>query len=54
VSSAPRSLVDGVPGELVSIRDRGMQYGDGLFETMRCEHGRLRWFERHLARLTLG
>jgi 4-amino-4-deoxychorismate lyase len=54
VSSAPRSLVDGVPGDLVSIRDRGMQYGDGLFETMRCEHGRLRWFERHLARLTLG
>jgi len=54
MTDKPRSLVDGVPGELVSIRDRGMQYGDGLFETMRCEHGRLRWFERHLARLTLG
>lgn len=54
MSSAPRSLVDGVPCELVSIRDRGLQYGDGLFETLRCEHGRLRWFERHLARLTLG
>jgi len=54
MNSAPRSLVDGVPGELVSIRDRGLQYGDGLFETVRCEHGRLRWFERHLARLTLG
>jgi 4-amino-4-deoxychorismate lyase len=54
VSSAPRSLVNGVPGELLSIRDRGLHYGDGLFETMRCEHGRLRWFERHLARLALG
>ena len=54
MSSAPRSLVDGVPDELVSIRDRGLQYGDGLFETVRCEHGQLRWFERHLARLVLG
>jgi len=54
VSDPPRSLVDGVPGDLVSIRDRGLQYGDGLFETMRCEHGRLRWFVRHLARLALG
>ena len=54
MSSAPRALVDGVPGDLVSIRDRGLQYGDGLFETVRCEHGGLRWFERHLARLRLG
>jgi 4-amino-4-deoxychorismate lyase len=54
VSEPLQSLVDGVPGERVSSRDRGLQYGDGLFETMRCDHGRLRWFERHLARLTLG
>ena len=54
MSGPPRSLVDGVPGEVLSIRDRGLHYGDGLFETMRCEHGRLRWFERHLARLALG
>ncbi len=52
--SRPPALVNGSPAELVSIRDRGLQYGDGLFETMRAEHGRLRWFERHLARLALG
>jgi 4-amino-4-deoxychorismate lyase len=52
--SRPPALVNGSPAELVSVRDRGLQYGDGLFETMRAEHGRLRWFERHLARLALG
>ena len=54
VSEPPRTLINGEPGELLSSRDRGLQYGDGLFETMRCEHGRPRWFERHLARLALG
>jgi 4-amino-4-deoxychorismate lyase len=54
VSDPLRSLVNGVPGELLSARDRGLQYGDGLFETVRCEHGGLCWFERHLARLRLG
>ena len=36
------------------VHDRGLQYGDGLFETMSCRQGRVRWFERHLARLQLG
>jgi len=31
-----------------------VQYGDGLFETMSCRHGRVRWLEPHLARLRLG
>ena len=48
------ALVNGAPGDAVSIRDRGLQYGDGLFETLRCERGRVRWFERHMARLQLG
>lgn len=50
----PRALVDGAPGESLSIRDRGLHYGDGLFETVRWERGSLRWFDRHLARLALG
>jgi 4-amino-4-deoxychorismate lyase len=54
VSPAGASLVNGEPQELVSIRDRGLQYGDGLFETLRCEGGAIRWFDRHLARLRLG
>jgi 4-amino-4-deoxychorismate lyase len=54
VSAAAASLVNGEPQDLVSIRDRGLQYGDGLFETLRCEGGAIRWFDRHLARLRLG
>lgn len=50
----PRALVDGRRGEQLSIRDRGLHYGDGLFETVRCDDGQLRWFDRHLARLRLG
>jgi 4-amino-4-deoxychorismate lyase len=52
--SEPWALVDGQAGEQLSIRDRGLHYGDGLFETVRREGGRLRWFDRHLERLALG
>jgi 4-amino-4-deoxychorismate lyase len=47
-------LVNGVAGSQVAALDRGLQYGDGLFETVRCEQGGLRWFGRHLARLAAG
>jgi 4-amino-4-deoxychorismate lyase len=54
-TAAPlRMLVNGLPGTQVSAHDRGLQYGDGLFETLRWEQGRLRWFERHMARLRHG
>jgi 4-amino-4-deoxychorismate lyase len=48
------ALVDGQPGERISLRDRGLHYGDGLFETVRRQGGRLCWFDRHLARLARG
>jgi branched-subunit amino acid aminotransferase/4-amino-4-deoxychorismate lyase len=35
----------------VSVQDRGLLYGDGLFETIRSEAGRPLWLERHLTRL---
>jgi 4-amino-4-deoxychorismate lyase len=54
VSAARLTLVNGRPQELWSVRDRGLQYGDGLFETIACLGGRPRWFDRHLARLALG
>lgn len=54
MSPAPVVLVNGETRDSVSVLDRGLQYGDGLFETVRCEQGRLRWFDRHLARLRLG
>jgi 4-amino-4-deoxychorismate lyase len=34
--------------------DRGLAYGDGLFETMRACRGTLPWWPRHRARLLAG
>jgi 4-amino-4-deoxychorismate lyase len=34
--------------------DRGLAYGDGLFETMAAIDGRLRWLDYHLERLADG
>ena len=34
--------------------DRGLHYGDGLFETMAVEAGRIRLLERHMHRLAWG
>jgi 4-amino-4-deoxychorismate lyase len=34
--------------------DRGLAYGDGLFETMAASEGRIRWLDLHLDRLEEG
>ncbi|MFM2359662.1 MAG: hypothetical protein RLY16_1655 [Bacteroidota bacterium] len=34
--------------------NRGLRYGDGLFETMRLFHGKLQWADEHFARLWKG
>jgi 4-amino-4-deoxychorismate lyase len=47
-------LVNGVPGESVSVVDRGLTYGDGLFETIAVRDGRGRFLDYHLERLTEG
>lgn len=47
-------LVDGQPGTTVSASDRGLNYGDGLFETMRLHAGTVPLFARHLDRLRAG
>jgi 4-amino-4-deoxychorismate lyase len=53
--SAPiASLIDGVPGETVPAWDRGLSYGDGLFETVLVRDGRPCQWARHRTRLTLG
>ena len=41
------------PGPL-DPRDRGLQYGDGLFETMAVRDGRIPWLAYHLRRLEAG
>jgi 4-amino-4-deoxychorismate lyase len=38
----------------VDPADRGLAYGDGLFETMAAVDGRLRWLDYHLERLADG
>jgi 4-amino-4-deoxychorismate lyase len=38
----------------VDPSDRGLAYGDGLFETMAAMEGRIRWLDFHLQRLGAG
>ena len=38
----------------VDPADRGLAYGDGLFETMAASDGRIRWLDLHLDRLEEG
>lgn len=46
--------INGAPGEQLSIRDRGLAYGDGLFETIAVRGGRPRLLARHMTRLAEG
>src|SRR5579862_3200368 len=46
--------VDGEPQSTVSVLERGLHYGDGLFETIACLPGGPRFLERHLRRLQGG
>lgn len=48
------SWVDGQPAELLSIKDRGLAYGDGVFETIAVNAGQPLLLERHLTRLAEG
>lgn len=47
-------LINGEPQERLSVLDRGFQYGDGLFETLRVTAGRPQQWERHYQRLRRG
>ena len=44
-------LINGIPTETLSARDRGLAYGDGHFTTMLIKHGQVVWWPAHLARL---
>lgn len=47
-------LINGIAGHNIDVSDRGFQYGDGLFETVEINGGRLVFFDRHLRRLLDG
>ena len=44
-------LINGLSKQTVSALDRGLQYADGLFETVLVESGRAIFINEHLARL---
>lgn len=46
--------IDGLPAQGISARDRGLHFGDGLFETIACRHGCPRFLGLHLERLMSG
>ncbi|MNQ14038.1 Aminodeoxychorismate lyase [compost metagenome] len=46
--------IDGRPAALLPVTDRGLAYGDGLFETIAVRQGRMALLERHLQRLAEG
>jgi 4-amino-4-deoxychorismate lyase len=49
-----RVLVNGSTAGNIDHRDRGLHYGDGVFETMRVIDGRIRLEHYHLERLAEG
>ena len=50
----PAAWVNGEPAETLRLADRGLQYGDGLFETLAVIDGRVRRLQLHLDRLRDG
>jgi 4-amino-4-deoxychorismate lyase len=47
-------LLNGKIRDCLNVTDRGLQYGDGLFETFRVHHGRPLFWQRHFQRLQMG
>jgi 4-amino-4-deoxychorismate lyase len=47
-------LINGVEADSVAVKDRGFQYGDGLFETLEICRGKPLFLNQHFHRLTEG
>ncbi|PIV89249.1 MAG: aminodeoxychorismate lyase [Hydrogenophilales bacterium CG17_big_fil_post_rev_8_21_14_2_50_63_12] len=47
----PICLVNGLEGAALDPLDRGLQYGDGVFRTLRVDNGKPRWWDEQLAKL---
>jgi 4-amino-4-deoxychorismate lyase len=48
------TLVNGEPVDVVSVFDRGLSYGDGVFETIFCSNGEATLWSLHIERLYFG
>ena len=46
--------VNGQKSQLISVKDRGLAYGDGIFTTAKISHGKVLLFDEHFARLKEG
>ncbi|WP_157670089.1 aminodeoxychorismate lyase [Chitinibacter sp. GC72] len=44
-------LVNGQPAETINLADRGLQFGDGVFRTIKVLNGEPIWWARHYAKL---
>lgn len=47
-------LINGKPDNRINVQDRGVQYGDGVFETIAFRNGSAEFLQAHLQRLTEG
>ena len=54
MSASVSAWIDGLPTSDPWTLDRGLHYGDGLFETMICRQGHIRFATLHAARLAEG
>lgn len=45
------SLINGVASDYLTINDRSIHYGDGLFETILCNNNKLYYWSQHFQRL---
>lgn len=50
----PEVIINGSQEDAISSLDRGLLYGDGVFETIAVKQGKLQYWEEHLDRLQLG
>ncbi|MBL7003483.1 MAG: aminodeoxychorismate lyase [Gammaproteobacteria bacterium] len=48
------SLLNGEETQACSVEDRALHYGDGLFETMLMQSGKIKYWPLHLQRLLAG
>jgi 4-amino-4-deoxychorismate lyase len=49
-----KTLVNGEESSSINVNDRGLQFGDGVFETIRIHQGKAVWWQQHIDRLLDG